>query len=98
MNENKKTWVVLRTVIEDDGIVDGSIGLVKATEEKAVMHLGSAMLQCVQNDEMSYERMTNIFNDEDEVGRQYSGTVYFEDYEVCFSMRSLDNFNVLELD
>ena len=98
MSENKKTWVVLRTVIEDDGIVDSSIGLVKATEEKAVMHLGSAMAQCTRNDKESFERMTNIFNDEDEVGRQYSGTVYFEDYEVCYSMRSLENFNVLELD
>lgn len=39
MNENKKTWVILRIVIEED-MVDSSIGLVKATEENAVMHLG----------------------------------------------------------
>lgn len=97
MSENKKTWVILRIVIEED-MVDSSIGLVKATEENAVMHLGRVMAQCKHNDENSFKRTTHIFNSDDSDGRQYSGTVYFEDYEVCYSMRSLDNFNVLELD
>lgn len=97
MSENKKTWVILRIVIEED-MVDSSIGLVKATEENAVMHLGRVMAQCKHNDEDFFKRTTHIFNSDDSDGRQYSGTVYFEDYEVCYSTRSLDNFNVLELD
>ena len=96
MSENKQTWVILRTVIGED-MVDNSIGLVKATEESAVMHLGRVMAQCKHNDEDSFKRTAHIFNSDDSDGRQYSGTVYFEDYEVCYSMRNLDNFNVLEL-
>lgn len=97
MNENKQTWIILRTLIGED-LVDNSIGLVKATEENAVMYLGRVMAQCKHNDENSFKCTTNIFNSNDSDGRQYSGTVYFEDYEVCYSMRSLENFNVLELD